>query len=402
VKKPQILTTLTRLWRLDMFVILLVVLVADLAARTSSLPMFHLDWNQFDVPYRSRIWWAAKDFRRLAEAPNLVLLGPSTMTCAMYGAESMFTRQVQCELLKHRSDYLEMQLKRQTGHNLSSFCLALPGQVPSDAYMIARTLLTGNRVPKAIFYGITARDFIDATFSDPSSTETFKVMSTLGHFPELQMSCRSSIYDRLNYQLGQLSFIYGHKPFLISMQHHLVQDALTRLDGDKFGAIHAPPEICGQAALQLSEDFDGDEVKDIYDPKHPLVRNNLDEYKARYRSFRPKNFAQQLAFFKNLVDYCHQKQIKLYVANMPITASNRNLIAPAVYAAYLNQTEKICRNGGAQYVDLDKSNAFVAGDFFDSIHLNGSGGEKLLDRIAQEIANGSQVASLKPSKPAAY
>lgn len=391
--KPQFLTALTRLWRLDIFVIVLVVVVLDLVARTSSLPVFHIGWNQFDVPYRSRIWWANRDFQTLKKAPDVVLLGPSTITCAMYGAEAKYTHRAQCELLKHSSDYLEHQLKELAGYGVSTFCLGLPGQVPSDAFMITKGLLVGDRVPKAVFYGITARDFIDATFNDPSDTDTFKMMSNIGHFPELQYSCRNSIWEKLNYQLGKISFIYGHKPFLVSAQHHFVHDALANLDGGKFVAAEAPDLIRKQAMIQLPEDLSGLEVQDVYDPSKQACVDNLAEYRTRYASFRPKRFEQQLGFFKAVVDYCRQQNIKLYVANMPITRANRNLVPPAVFALYQSRTSEIARSGGAQYVDFDNPKDFVASDFMDSVHLNGTGGQKVLDRIASLIVQGSQVAS---------
>ncbi len=40
----------------------------------------------FGVPYRSRIWWAAKDFQAQKKAPDVVFLGASDMTCAFYKA----------------------------------------------------------------------------------------------------------------------------------------------------------------------------------------------------------------------------------------------------------------------------------------------------------------------------
>jgi hypothetical protein len=47
----------------------------------------------------------------------------------------------------------------------------------------------------------------------------------------------------------------------------------------------------------------------------------------------------------------------------------------------------IARNSGGTFIDLDKPEVFVKSDFFDSVHLNGTGGQKYFNQVAEILSH---------------
>jgi hypothetical protein len=395
LEQKQISGFFNRVRESDIFLALVLAVLVDLGLHLGYIAFSKTAAQLgFDMPYRSRIWYATQDLFRQQKTADLILLGASDMTCALYGAEATFLKSPQSELLNHHSRYLEDRLKTMNSPFKTTFCLAIPGEMPSDAYLIASTLLSNKQKPRAIFYAVTPRDFCDATFGDPSSTDIFKVMSKLGGTRELELSSRSSFWDTLSYNFSVLSAVYGHKWELMSLQHHLMHAVLSSSLHDSFDSISAPIPIRKMVALELPEDFGPFEVVDIpYDPKNPLFISNVDEYRSRYRHFNRKTFNQQMNFFAKLCGFCRTEGIELVVGNSPLTAENRALIDNNIYDFYISTTEATARKYGHKFVNFDDKRIFRHNDFFDTLHLNGKGGEKLLQEIAATISQQSSLGS---------
>lgn len=391
------MTFLKAMRRSDAVMIGVVFLIVDLMFRT--IISVGAPSIRFDEPYRSRIWWAVQDLNTQPHTADLILLGASDMVCAMYGAEATLLKTSVSQLLSHRSQYLEQRLKESNAPCKTVFSLAIPGEMPCDAYFLIKTLFAEKPKPKAIFFSVTVRDFCDATFGDPSTTDIFKVMSKLGGTKEYELPCRSVFWDRVDYQFGQILAVHGHKWELMSWQHHIVQTLLSKLIPQDFNNISTTKEIRKMSLRDLPEDFGPLEVcTDPFDPKNATFKNNLDEYVARYGHFKQATFTQQLDFFRKLCEFCRADGITLIVANTPVTSENRALIPKQVYDLYFTKVSETVKNSGGIFVDFDKAELFNHDDFFDTIHVNGRGGQKFMDQIALTLAANSRLAS--SNKPA--
>lgn len=390
---------LRTLGRSDVLVAMLVFLLLDLVVRvgTSCQPKQCLGFNE---PYRSRPWWAAKAFKDLKTTPDLILLGASDMTCAFYGAEANNLNTTVSQLLTFQSDYLQKKLRQSDAPYQSNFCLGIPGEMPCDAYFLITTLLADKPKPKAIFFSVTMRDFCDATFGDPSSSNAFKVMSKLGGAADSQLSCRSSLWDTLDYEAGQACSIYGHRWECMSLQHSVMHYILGNGLGFDFDKIDTTMPLRTLALKNLPEDYGPNEVlQGPSDDDNPKFTNNLSEYAVRYRSFQPKVFKQQVAFLKKLADYCKAEGITFVVANTPITPENRAMIPVPIYNSYYSTVSDTVRTAGGIFVDFDTPTVFKHTDFFDTVHLNGKGGQKFLTKIAQTLSTSSSLAQSHPIQP---
>lgn len=346
----------------------------------------------FDVPFRSRTWWAIKDVTSLKKAPDILLLGASDMHYAFYGGEATYTKKPQNSVLVHQSTFMEDSLKELASPYKTAFNMGIPGEMPSDAYFLTRTLVTNGIKPKAVYFSIVPRDFFDDTFNSPYSSEIYRTLSKLGGIGEMELSCRPAIWNKLNYLLGRVSSIYGHKEEFVSLQHHLI-GSICKGNPNTFDKIESPIAVRKVAMMELTEDFAP--VKDVLeyptDPKDHSFTKNMDEYRARYRQFSMKKWDQQFAFFRKLCQLCQEEGITFVAGNSPVTRENMSLVPKNIYDFYMREVTACTREYGATFVDLN-TDRFTHDDFFDTVHLNGRGGQKFISGIAEALTNTSSLA----------
>lgn len=353
----------------------------------------------YDSPSRSQVWWATNDARKLERAPDVVLFGSSLINTAVVGAEATYLGKSVDACLHHRSIYLENQLPPVNKEKQVVFSFAIPGQMASDAYAIASTLLKDRLKPKAIIWGIAPRDFLDCELFDATSTDTFKFMSRMRQLNELQSLSKSSFWDTLARHLSQLSFIYAHRSDFVFLQHKLLHHLIAMVEHKNMDLINLPFALRKEALYEFVEDRAEKELLITpYDPTHPLFTDNTKEYRWRYREFRPKVFSTQLACLKLLTKYAHDNGVDLFVVNMPLLSENLALLPESTYRLYLDQTAKIVTAGSGHFINLQNAQIAQKQNYLDSAHLNGIGGQKLLDSFAQILNENSQLASSKPAQ----
>ncbi len=393
MNSQSIATTFKAAFRSDIAIALLCFVVLDIgvgiAFALNQKPMQFA----YDVPFRSRSWYALSDYSKQPKTPDLVLLGASDMTCALYGAEATYRKEDVSQLTDHRSTFLESELQKADAPYKSTFCLAIPGQMPSDQYFMARTLVSNGVKPKAFYCTMVPRNFFDATFKSPASSDVFKTTSKLGGTGEYEIICRKkdvfSIFDHL---LGRASSVYGHKQELTSWQHHVVQ-SLVRPNDSNFDNVNNSTEIRKLAMMDLPEDFAPNEVgQSPYDPKAPFL-DNIHEYRVRYSQFSMKIWNEQFGFFEKLCELCKAEGIDLVVGNSPLTAENLAMVPKDTYKLYLDKVSSTVRSNGGIFVDLNLPGQFEHDDFFDSVHLNGKGGQKFLTHVAGAMSKRSLAQS---------
>lgn len=345
----------------------------------------------YDVPNRTRSWYALSGLDPAKPAPDLVLLGASDMTCALYGAEATYLNKTVSQLTDHRSTYLEKKMAEAQAPYKTTHSLAVPGQMPSDQYFMARALVVNKLKPKAIYCTMVPRNFFDATFKNPSTSDVYKTTAKLGAVDvENELDSRKKdFFSMFDYGLSRLCPIYGHKQTFVSWQHHAVQSICRPYDSD-FETVNLPLKLRKLALMELPEDYAPTEVGQTpYDPKTAVFLDNLPEYRVRYSQFSYKIYDQQFGYFKKLCELCNNEGIDLVVGNSPLTAENLAMVPEDIYKTYLDNVSSTVRTNGGVFLDLNLPGLFEHDDFFDSVHLNGKGGIKFLDYVADTMSTRS-------------
>jgi hypothetical protein len=87
---------------------------------------------------------------------------------------------------------------------------------------------------------------------------------------------------------------------------------------------------------------------------------------------------------------------------MPLTELNRKLLPAVFWASYKSGINTACKQYGASYLDLSTDSDFRINDFVDTVHLNATGGTKLVNKVADAvIVDKELIASIVARRAAA-
>lgn len=353
--------------------------------------VFSLD--KYNSPNRSWIWWAAKQFKEEQERPDVVLLGSSLMMAALHGGDATYLKKPQNVAIHHKSTLFEDLLADKTHQRVNTFAFAIGGQMVSDAYAISSTMLRGDKKPDTIVYGVAPRDFMDNMLGSPASTETFRFMNKLGGVREEALPSRNTFWEKAEYGAEQVSFLYQHRQDFVYLQHKYDRALLSSVLGMKdLDSVRAPFPLRKIAMLQLPEDTGPNEVMILPYSGKETYEDNTPEYRSRYKAFNQKKFKVQLAFLDKLGKFCRDEGINLILVNMPLTTDNVALMPPGLYDQYLANLQGACTKYGARMLDMNRPDVFDKACFADSVHLNGRGGKRFFEQLADQVASNSMLA----------
>lgn len=345
---------------------------------------------------RSLVWWAVNHFIEEKEKPDIVLLGSSLMMVAHHAGDATLLEKNQNEVFHHRSSCVEMDLKERLKREVRAFSFSIAGQMASDAYIIASSLLRGERKPEAIVYGIAPRDLMDNTLPSPASTETYKFATGFADLSSIESSARTQASEFVDLAFSKMLYSLARRDDLIALQHQLLRNALypnlPKADRD---TIHCPWKLRHLALLQFPEDCGSNElIVAPYGTHYEPYKDNSDEYRKRYARIKTSTYQSQLGFLKRLISYCESEGIQLFVVNMPLTPDNVALMPEGFYSQYLNQLDALCAGGHAQFINLNRPENFPRVCFADSVHLNGLGGVTFFKLLSNELAQHKRIAGM--------
>lgn len=351
--------------------------------------------SAYDAAHRSTVFWAAKDFQDEKRAPDITLMGSSLMMAAVHGGDATFENKSQKVALHHKSSLLENLLQKKFHTDYSTFSFSLSGEMASDAYVLSDTLLHGEKQPKVIIYGIAPRDLMDNALKSPASTEIFRFVSRIKDPTDVAISARNSFWSVAEYGLEKLSFLYGHRPDFLFLQHEATKQILCRLGyKDIKDEVHTTYEIRRQAFIELPEDSGPNEVV-VHPPSASPneYSDNLPEYRYRYSSFKEKQFKEQVSYLEKFLALGQERGIKIILVNMPLTKDNVDTMPAGFYDRYLKTIGSLCSQHQAELLDLNKPADFPKRYFADSAHLNSKGGERFFEVLSERLFDDTHVSS---------
>lgn len=349
-----------------------------------------------DFPFLSWTGWTITDFLKQKSAPDLVFLGSSLMLVPLDGIDADYLNRRVDGSQHHHSAYFEDKFGEKTGCKLNTFTFALPGEMPSDAYLIVKNLLTGPKKPSVIVYGVGPRDFLDNMLPSPAATDPYRFLSRFGNVSPIADRVMPDWMQRLDFELGKLNFFYGQRGDLsvkAEKQTSKIIDALVPLPANtkelSFDDRHflmpdfRPCQIlAGQAFFRPSTKQDLETFVD-----------NLAEYKKRYATMKWDTYISQMRFFADTLDVARQNGIKVVVMTMPITDINRTLLSDLSWNAYRSGVISMAKRKGATVVDFSENPEFTRSDFGDTVHLHSAGGKHLFDKLIDRLSGETTVLS---------
>lgn len=353
-----------------------------------------------DFPVTTWTGTAVEDFLHGSTGrPQIAFLGSSLMVTPIISVDADYKQQNIDAPYHHRSLFFEDTYKKLTGRKLSTFNFAIPGEMPSDAFLITKFMLKDDKRPDVIVYGVGPRDFLDNLLPSASATDPYAHLSKFGDLSDHTHLMISDWQERLNYDLGRVCYSYAHKSDLSAQCNKILAQALIP---------HLPPETAQeeyeykQMVIPDYQKFAVVPSQCIITPTKPnadtALKDNLAEYRNRYRELKWDTFLTQLQFLGETLDTAKERKIHAVLVAMPITKGNRGLISDEVWHLYKQNLRVMAKLKGADFIDMPKVTAFNDSDFADTVHLNAHGGTIFLSALAGKLAANQQVADATAPK----
>ena len=330
-------------------------------------------------------WWAVKEFYEQQPPPQVVLLGSSLLMHSVSRQDADYLKKDLDYVHHHRSIYFEDRVKECFGRDADIRCFnfSLPGDLVSDDYMIARAVLHGDHKPKYVVLGLSLRDFIDNAVNCPGNTPPFRYLKRFTDIDDLVDLAMPQFWQQFDYRFGKIFYLWGNKLDLQVCFDQIARNLLAPIArsvalpsqlNDLDYRKHVPSDLHSEVEEGMA----------IVKPNQPYSFDpNFADYRRRCGSPNERMFKIQSVFVKKLVDFCKEEGICLVVLNMPLTRENLALMPPGSYENYLTTVHQTVAQAGDTFVDLNRDPHFVHTDFYDTAHMNSSGGKKLLDILAK-------------------
>lgn len=350
-----------------------------------------------DFPIRTWTGWAIEDFLSDKQGrPNVVFMGSSLVLVPVAGVDADYLKHPIDGSRHHQSQYFEDQFQKHSGVKVKTFNFGLPGEMPSDAFLITKFLLKGEKRPDVIVYGVGPRDFMDSLLPSPAATDPYQYLSRFGDVTSHKHLIAPEWDQRLNFELGHLFYPYGHSYDISVTADRAVTAALDKI-------LPAPktdkPYTIAQRRL-LFPQYKQMEIANneaCFRPTTPEQRTfdnaNMKEYKKRYSRLNWRTFTHQMKFLADLMNTARDRGTQVILISMPITDLNRDLLEKGTWDSYKKSLKVLAQSKGASYLDLGDSKDFTLSDFMDTVHLHSGGGVKLLDKLAEKAASDHKVMS---------
>jgi hypothetical protein len=338
------------------------------------------------------VWWATQEFLAQNKAPDVVLLGSSLLMHPVSREDADFLCRDVDYVKHHRSNYLEYQLFRRGIDDTICYNFALPGGMVSDDYMVTRALLLKHK-PAIIVLGLSLRDFIDNGVHCAGATPAFKYLKRFTSVDDIADISMPQIWQKFDFVFGKAVYLWGKK---LDLQVVLAQQT-KQLLSPYFQRWFAPSALAAADPARNQPSNLRAEVEEgmmIVQHNQPYsYEDNSAEYQKRYRSPNDKGVAVQNFFYDKLLQLANQNNIKVLIVNMPLTASNHNLMPRGSYEKYLAFLQAKSARYHCTFVNLDDGHTFEKSNYYDTAHMNSSGGKKLIDMLACELTEQTELAN---------
>lgn len=346
-----------------------------------------------DYAYDTWTTRAVKDFLNAQKRSEIVFMGSSLMLVPIDGVDADYTQKVVDGASHHKSIYFEDKWKAATGGaSVSTYNFALPGEMPSDAYLITRFLLKGNKRPDVLVYGVGPRDFLENLLTSPAATDPYQYLSRFGSCEDRIDLIAPKWDERLTMELKRLNyFVANSQDMSISMERYA--RALADAWLPKPEKIASAGEV--HSLLPTYRYFQLDENDCFFHPTTKESRkfdaSNIAEYKKRYKTPMWDIFTAQMRFLADIMNTCNERDIHMVLVAMPITDINRQLIPRQSWTAYLQTLKALAKSKQATFIDMGATDDFPIEHFMDTVHLHSGGGMHFFDKLVAELTNNSRV-----------
>jgi hypothetical protein len=317
-----------------------------------------------------------RSWKQTSQAPNVCFLGSSLMQCALKNSDPTFLSKV---------------LPQEYGP--ASFSWALGGENASDSYMIASSMMSREKKPRILIYGIAPRDLLDNNVLSPVSTDIFRYLSTIGSVSSLPTDAFVSIDDRVGCFLRQIVFLVDRKSALTkyasAQAQAMIPNVIPSLCNVKAGSPEQQKLAEAQAQIGKIQKPNDDMAKKI--AAFQLLQNVSKGVTIfRYNPYCAERYNRQVVYLDMLLSHLDNIGVQLVIIKMPLKNEHVAIMPKELIASYTRDVDRLATKYGASVFDFNTPE-FKDLNYGDVAHLNPTGAKifqaKLLETFKTSCRN---------------
>jgi len=335
---------------------------------------------------RTWAWWAGKDYRQQKEPVNVLLLGSSFVMNPTWLNEAVYRNQDVDLVVDHRVHYLEDRIKEKTGlSNLKCFNFGLPGAMVSDQCMILKSMCKGDKHPDVAVLFMAPRDLMDCRFNNAGLSKHFRYLSKFTEDKDIASLQFNDLNGRFTDIFSNAIYFKTKAQDIQALAAQKVRTAMRPL------VAMLPPSPLDQKSEEDRRNvFKRDEIEQGAWTAHPntpywYVDSSAD-CKHRYKHMNDEVYENQKKWLDLALATCRQEGIKPMIVHVPSSTVARQCMHEGIYERHAAYLEKVAREEGIPYLNLDPVWVHEKQDFTDWGHMSPSGGAKMLSALGDFIA----------------
>lgn len=275
-----------------------------------------------------------------------------------------------------RCDYFKMLLSQSLGKKVDVVNLGVAGIVASDQKLILEKALAFNKKPSLVVWTVAPAEFI---WNDGRGLDKTRIgLAFKSYSWPFDASALALFADRVRRECTwHFDLLENELAACKTPMSDYVNKLLNR-PAQENNALAAAKQ-----ALAANQTDSVESAMDAYGRKNRL--EDIAHFKMNYAKVDSRLFDKQLECFTQTLQLCNEHNVPVVIVNMPLTKYNRQLIDKDVYEKYISSISEIAQQHRSPFIDMDRSNSFELSDFYDSTHLNETGGKKLFTALANRI-----------------
>jgi hypothetical protein len=329
--------------------------------------------------------------------PEIILMGSSLVLKPTFETDRKFEKLVvpenedEARAFKRsytKAEHLRHLLASRISGSFDVINIGVPACMSSDYYLILHKLMDFKKHPRLVILAVAPRDFLDNKYPDPDATSSTQLMSAcspmqkcIGHpravanfikhlFPPFAWA--ENLLDTVTVRV--ISYRYAMENSSDGPGHWL-GDRLRRILVRR--TLVQPPSTASVCASN----------KAAPPPKKYV---DLDVYNFCYNPANLDRLKLQFTYLERFATLASHANISVVLVDMPITVENQALIKKEALTMYKERLRELAStHSNVVLVDASRFSGCTAEDFYDSVHLNASGGHKCFECIANAISQSS-------------
>jgi len=358
-------------------------LVATLAELAVVVALVHgaLQWLVFG---HGRLWrhpYIPDNLRRAMVYPHLERRSDRT-SVLLVGASGV------------REGFDAKRMARDLGPGADVFNAGISGGLLTDTYMYLRYIERAGppeRLPDVVVVGLLYAKFPDAAAQHPNGTFSAGMLRSAEAFHEVGGDHVLTFEDRAQMALESVSDLYRHRRTLVPMCKVFVYDGV-RLAGAVLGDL--PHKLYVKLIGRPPRRFDAvanyhtDAAPADYMAKHRVgTRRRLDPRRYHFPNVQTRALEQSLA-------WCEQHRVRAILVLLPEDACRKEMYTrPEQYETFRAFVADVCRRHPNACL-LDCRDVLAPDEFYDTVHANRFGRQRLTDLVTHRILDRAGAAQI--------